>query len=254
MCAASVFLSCSSRPEPTGKSQQQSGKDIILIEQEMVLIPGGEFTMGSEDESEEYYPHKVYIDSFYLDKYEVTNAQYLKYIEDTGAPYPIFWGIDKFRCGDNFPNHPIIGISWAQAQKYAEWCGKRLPTEAEWEYAARGGLDGVNFPNGDDTSLEEMNFKGSDGTDPVGTYPPNGYGLHETCGNVGEWVADWWSDDYLKNSPYKNPQGPEDGTFKVVRGGGWFAGKYCNRVYARTAIPANWVDFNAGFRCAKNLH
>ncbi len=250
LCVLSVvlFLSCSKKSPP--EREMQVSKEMVPG---MVLIPGGEFTMGKETKSGSYPEHQVYVDSFYMDKYEVTNSEWLEYCEDTEKEKPIFWGVEKFRCGLDYPNHPVIGVSWAQAKAYADWCGKRLPTEAEWEYAARGGLEGKNFPNGDDVTLDEVNFKGSEGTDPVGSYDPNGYGLYDMAGNVGEWVADWWRDDYYENSPTENPQGPEEGTFKVVRSGGWFAGKYCNRVYASIALPEHWVDFNAGFRCVKDL-
>jgi formylglycine-generating enzyme required for sulfatase activity len=243
-----IFLSCSKQSTP-----EREVPIVAAVVPGMVLIPGGEFMMGKDTEDGEHPEHKVYVDSFYMDQYEVTNLEWLEYCEDTGKDLPIFWGVDKFRCGLDYPYHPVVGVSWAQSEAYAEWCGKRLPTEAEWEYAARGGLEGQHFPNGDDVTLDEVNYRGSEGTDPVGSYEPNGYGLCDMAGNVGEWVSDWWSEDYYINSPAENPQGPEEGMFKVVRGGGWFAGKYCNRVYARTAIPVNWVDFNAGFRCVKDI-
>ena len=106
---------------------------------EVVLVPGGEFPMGSDSEGDHSPVHKVHVDSFYMDKYEVTNAQYLRFCEATGHRLPEFWGMEGFRCGPDYPNHPVVTVSWYDATEYAKWCGKRLPTEAEWEYAAREG-------------------------------------------------------------------------------------------------------------------
>jgi sulfatase modifying factor 1 len=146
-------------------------------------------------------------------------------------------------------------VSWGDAQEYAEWCGKRLPTEAEWEYAGRGGLIGMNYPNGDTIDSTAANYFIKDavkGTVPVGSYPPNGFGLYDMAGNVVEWVSDYYDWDYYGVSPYENPQGPEKGKFRVIRGGGWHSGPYCNRVHFRSGLRGNWVDFNVGFRCVKN--
>lgn len=226
------------------------------VEAEMVLIPGGEFVMGKDDEGDCRPAHKVYIDSFHMDKYEVTNAQYLEFCKETGRALPEFWGMKQFRSGPNFPNHPVVGLSWSDARAYAEWAGKRLPTEAEWEYAARGGLVGMNYPHGNELDSAQANHTLADleGTVAVGSFPPNGYGLHDMAGNVWEWVADYHGGEYYKNSPYKNPTGPEKGKFKVIRGGGWHSGPSCNRVYYRNALPPNWIDFAVGFRCAKDKH
>ncbi len=215
----------------------------------MVLVPAGSFMMGAEGELEYSPPHEVYVDSFYIDKHEVTNAEYFEFCEATGRHLPEFWGMDIYHCGPDYPDYPVVGINWRDADAYATWAGKRLPTEAEWEYAARGGLEGKQYPYGDDMDSTMANFK-SKGTVPVGSYPPNGYGLYDMAGNVNEWVADYFGFDYYKNSPTENPQGPEIGKFKVFRGGGWHSGKSCNRVYFRNGLPVNWVDFNVGFRCA----
>jgi len=223
----------------------------------MVLIPAGEFMMGGESEDDHMPVHKVYIDSFYLDKYEVTNAEYQKYCDETGEPLPEFWGMARFHCGPEFPNYPVVGISWSEANKYAEWAGKRLPTEAEWEYAARGGLVNNNYPYGTDadTSRARFTFEGKTGGSlTVGSYPANGFGLHDMSGNVVEWVADYYDKDYYKVSPENNPAGPEDGKFKVIRGGGWHSGPYCNRVYFRNALRPNWHDIAVGFRCARDAN
>ena len=114
--------------------------------EELVLVPGGEFLMGSDSEGDHSPVHKVYIDSFYIDRCAVTNAQYLKFCEATGYRLPDFWGMEGFRCGPDYPNHPVITVSWYDATEYAKWCGKRLPTEADWEYAARGGSGGDELP------------------------------------------------------------------------------------------------------------
>jgi len=236
------------------QSDQESEKSVV-VQAELVLIPGGEFVMGEKGEGDHSPAHKVHIDSFYMDKYEVTNAQYLKFCEETGRQLPEFWGSKEFHNGPDFPNHPVVGISWRDAEDYAEWAGKRLPTEAEWEYAARGGLTGMNYPNGDelDSTLANYSLAGVDATAAVGNYPPNGYGLHDMAGNVWEWVADYYDEDCYKTSPSKNPGGPEDGRFKVIRGGSWHSGPGCNKVHYRNALPANWVDFAVGFRCVKDL-
>jgi iron(II)-dependent oxidoreductase len=236
------------------QSDQQPQK-AIEAQAEMVLIPGGEFVMGKDDEGVCGPAHKVYIDSFYMDKHEVTNAQYLEFCTQTGRALPEFWGMKQFRSGPDFPNHPVTGISWSDAKAYAEWAGKRLPTEAEWEYAARGGLADMSYPHGDELDSAQANYTLADleGTVAVGSFPPNGYGLHDMAGNVWEWVADYYDGEYYRKSPLENPAGPEDGKFKVIRGGGWHSGPYCNRVYYRNALPPNWVDFAVGFRCAKDV-
>ncbi|UCE17068.1 MAG: formylglycine-generating enzyme family protein [Gemmatimonadota bacterium] len=223
---------------------------------DLVLIPGGEFLMGKDGESEHSPAHSVYIDSFYIDAYEVTNSQYLAFCEETGHRLPEFWGMDAFHCGPGFAKHPVVGVSWSDAEAYAEWAGKRLPTEAEWEYAARGGLVGKNYPVGDDldSTLANFTMKGkTKGSAPVGSYPPNGYGLYDMVGNVVEWVSDYYAGDYYSASPYENPTGPEKGKFRVIRGGGWHSGPYCNSVFFRNALPGGWVDINVGFRCAKGI-
>jgi formylglycine-generating enzyme required for sulfatase activity len=220
---------------------------------EMALIPGGAFLMGGDVEDDHQPVHEVLVDSFYIDVHEVTNAQYFEFCTQTNRKLPEYWGMEEFRCGPDFPDHPVVGVGWKDATEYADWCGKRLPTEAEWEYAARGGLASQKYPNGDTIDTTLANYSVSEGTVPVRTYPPNGYGLYDMAGNVNEWVFDFYDANYYAISPHDNPTGPEDGKFHVIRGGGWHSGAYCNRVYRRCALIAYWVDFNVGFRCAKDL-
>jgi formylglycine-generating enzyme required for sulfatase activity len=219
---------------------------------ELILIPGGDFLMGANSEGDHSPVHLVRLDAFYMDRYEVTNAQYLSFCRATGHRVPEFWGMSGFRSGPEYPNHPVVGVSWRDAADYAAWCGKRLPTEAEWEYAARGGVGGLDFPNGDSLQPSDGNYNKSNqgGAVAVGSYRANGFGLHDMQGNVVEWVADFYDAEYYASSPTDNPQGPERGRFRVIRGGGWHSGASCNKVYYRNALPPNWVDFGVGFRCA----
>jgi len=214
----------------------------------MVLIPAGEFMMGDHDGDGWDYErpvHAVYLDAFYIDKYEVTNAQFKKFVEANPE-----WGNDRIDPryhdgdylldwnGNNYPegkgDHPVICVSWYAAAAYAQWAGKRLPTEAEWERAARGTFVGEgNYKRyvwGDEWPPPEGagNFYSQymDGYDddypetaPVGRFNPNGYGLHDMAGNVWEWCQDWYDDDYYSRSPRENPTGPNSGNYRVIRGG-----------------------------------
>ena len=223
-------------------------------ERGMVLIPAGEFEMGKEAEGSDFSPsHRVRISAFYLDKHEVTNAQWRAFCEATERKLPDFWGMEEFHCGADYPDHPVLGVSWSAARAYAQWCGLRLPTEAEWEYAARGGLLGKNYPSGDEFDSTLYAKSGPLKTVPVGSFAPNDYGVCDMTGNVAEWTSDYYDEEYYQKCPRENPQGPEDGIFRVIRGGGWHTGPWCSRVYVRNALKGNWVDFNVGLRCARHL-
>ena len=221
----------------------------------MVLIPAGEFVMGSEGTGDDSPAHTVRIRAFTLDRSEVTNAEYAAFCKATGRALPFFWGLDRFRSGPKYPDHPVIGVNSGDAREYAKWRGKRLPTEAEWEYAARGGLGGMKYVDGNTLDSSKVNFTRSkqDGPLAVGSYEPNGYGLYDMAGNVQEWVADRYGAEYYATSPAEDPQGPEQGRFRVIRGGGWYPGPMCMDVGLRYALPSNWVDFNVGFRCVRDV-
>ena len=224
----------------------------------MVLIPGGEFNMGVKTNPNAPYVddpvHRVRVDSIYIDKYEVTNVQYLKFCEATGHKLPEFWGMDQFCSGPDFPDHPVTGVTWPDAMAYAEWKGLRLPTEAEWEFSARGGLENKKYPNGDPMNPSLANYNGTQGEAmSVGSYPPNGYGLFDMAGNVTEWVLDYYEKDYYLAGPKVNPMGPGAGKRRVIRGGGWRSGSMCCTVNFRQSLRPNWVDFNVGFRCARSI-
>ena len=222
----------------------------------MVLIPKGAFNMGknSANPSDWKPEHKVFIDSFYMDKYEVTNKEYFEFCKATNNSLPIFWGMKEFRCGMDFPDFPVVGVSFIDAEKYAQWTNKRLPTEAEWEYAARGGLIDKNFPHGDRIDSTIANYsKKYKGIIKVGTFQPNGFGLYDMSGNVWEWVSDNYSSEYYSISPNSNPKGPDSGRFKVIRGGSWHSGGMCVQNFFRNGLSASWVDFAVGFRCAKSF-
>ena len=220
----------------------------------LILIPAGEYTMGSPG-SEEMPPHRVRIDAFLLDEHEVTNAQYQAFCQATEAELPVFWGLERFRCGEEWPDHPVVGVSQSQAGKYAEWVGKRLPTEAEWEYAARAGSE-LRFGAVDTLTTDLANYKQSErqATAPVKSYPPNAFGLYDLIGNVREWTADRYGAEIPENDVVTdNPTGPDTGRWRVLKGGGWYSGSSCNTAHVRNALPRHWSDFNLGFRCARDV-
>jgi iron(II)-dependent oxidoreductase len=224
---------------------------------EMVLIPAGEFQMGdSLDGMSNALPvHTVYLDAFYIDIYEVTNAQYKKFMDATGYKAPTYWNLLDYWNDPNYnaPNNPVVGVSWYDAKAYADWAGKRLPTEAEWEKAARGGLVGKRYPWGDVLTYDDANYNGIGlkdrwtYTSPVGSFAPNGYGLYDMAGNVWEWCADWYDGSYYANSPKSNPKGPDSGSYKVLRGGSWNSDDNLRTAHRSPSDPTG--DVRHGFRC-----
>ena len=299
-------IACGSSPTKDSNPNEEVKKPSL---ENMVLIPAGEFLMGvpegegSFDESPQY---KVYLDSYYIDQYEVTNAQFKEFVEATGyvtyaerkgsgevwnpmewgplslltlpgvnwrypntwigkdepnpnegwkknRPHPEAWENYNF---DDRMNYPVVQVSWNDAQAYTAWTGKRLPTEAEWEKAARG-TDGRKWPWGNefDRDNEDVTVHtniGSEGPLPVGCFPAgiSPYGVYNLAGNVQEWVADWYAPDYYANSLLNNPKGPNIGEFRVRRGGSWKQFKSyqvlsANRAYQLPDYSSNFV----GFRC-----
>lgn len=244
--------------EPSGPSSlptRITGKDGVP----MVLIPAGEFQMGSNDGRDSEKPvHTVYLDAFYMDVYEVTNAQYRKFTNATGHKAPklkYYWNDSRI----NSPDQPVVGVSWHDAKAYCDWAGKRLPTEAEWEKAARGGLVGKKYPWGDNITHDDANYDDTytDGEDrweysaPVGSFAPNGYGLYDMAGNVREWCADWF--DYYSSSPGRNPTGPSSRTRRVLRGGSWVNQTDFLRVAYRFLYTPTGTEAGIGFRCVADV-
>jgi formylglycine-generating enzyme required for sulfatase activity len=220
----------------------------------MVLIPAGEFQMSdSLDGMWDALPvHTVYLDAFYIDIYEVTNAQYKKFMDATGHKASVYWNDPNY----NAQNNPVVGVSWDDAKAYADWADERLPTEAEWEKAARGGLSGKKYPWGDEVTHDNANYGGTggkdiwNGTSPVGSFDPNGYGLYDMAGNVWEWCADWYGGNYYANSPKLNPIGPSSGSYRVLRNGSWYDDTYYLRVASRYYSDPRIIHSSVGFRCA----
>ncbi len=222
----------------------------------MRYIPGGTFAMGSATgDADEQPVHRVYLSPFWLDRHEVTNAMYRLCVTARVCEQPADVGLF---ADARYNDYPVAYVSWYDAQTYCQWAGGRLPTEAEWEYAARGGLEGLLYPWGDE---EPTCIPGAPngaqyracGTQlaPVMTYAPNGYGVYDMAGNVWEWVLDWYQADYYRSSPPRNPLGPEHGVARVLRGGSRLNYapelRVANRSWETPATKRGYI----GFRCAR---
>lgn len=259
----------------------------------MVLVPAGDFTMGSTTGNSGELPvHTVYLDAFYIDKYEVTNAQFKQFINASGYTnqaywsaagwnartsggwtQPLYWTDGDYHSGPTWPDFPVVGVSWYEAEAYANFAGKRLPTEAEWEKAARG-TDQRTYPWGEGLDGSRANYYGSgdpyedgynNGSTPAGFYDgrldstsnfqttdsPSFYGAYDMAGNVWEWVADW--EGAYSASPVSNPTGPLTGSSRMLRGGAWNEHSSTLRsAYRRSSIP-HPRSIGVGFRCARTL-
>jgi sulfatase modifying factor 1 len=252
---------------------QASGSDLIFVisaadnqYRDMVYIPGGPFKMGRKFQQDEKPIHTVTVQGFYMDKFEVTVKQFREYCQKTRRTMPRqpYW---------NDENHPVVNVSWIEANQYTKWAGKRLPTEAEWEYAARSGSIGNYYDWGnvrpfrkkganiaDEALRTEKQFwriwKGYyDGfvyTSPVGSFYATVFGLHDMTGNVLEWCADWYAKDYYSRSPNANPKGPGEGIHRSIRGGAWnFSPRdvlTTRRFHYRPDVKLDHL----GFRCVKD--
>lgn len=221
---------------------------------EWVSIPAGSFIMGSPEtepgRDPDEIPHEVTLKAFKISRFEITFEQYDLFCESTGRQKPDDEGWGR-------GNRPVINVSWIDANEFARWTGCRLPTEAEWEYACRAGTT-TAFNTGDDITTLLANFNGNypvsiivkgeyEGkTLPVGSYPPNSWGLYDMHGNVWEWCKDWYGE--YKTGPQSNPKGPSSGSFIVRRGGSWYGSeKYCRSANRNFSDPAHSYNF-IGFR------
>ena len=231
---------------------------------EMVLIPAGSFILGDEirGDFDEKPQRVIYLDAFYIDKYEVTNADYRRFtkmLKRREPMIPVFEDDVNLLKGDD---QPVVGVTWLDAKAYCQWAGNRLPTEAEWEKAARG-EDGLIWPWGDEFNPKAVNGRGeADGykySAPVGSFElgRSPYGLYDMSGNVSEWVADWYDQFYYKEAPFKNPKGPEDpGIIQVLS---YRGGSYTNTAHDLRASKRfggahlERGESNVGFRCARDF-
>ncbi len=249
------ICACSGQNEP-----QSSGHAT-----DMVFIPAGEFLMGSDGPdapADEQPAHIVDVPAFYIDRFEVTNEQYRRFVIETGHAPPrsadpreasFNWTGSDYPAGTG--DHPAVLVSWHDAAAYAAWAGKRLPTEAEWEKAARSGMAGQKFPYGDRLELSQANFHKSylrtNKLRPVGAFEPTALGLYDMAGNVWEWCHDWYRADYYRSGAAVNPQGPVNGDYKVFRGGSWMNDEPFLRCAQRGKNSPDHKSPAVGFRCVR---
>ena len=248
----------------------------------LARIPAGEFLMGSAAAEDDERPvHRVYVGEYFIGRFPVTQDEYSRFVRATGYPPPAIRSLPMIASGGRdtlfrdlaapyvwnhdppvgFGAHPVVMVGYDDAIAYCKWLSNaigravRLPTEAEWEKAARGGVDGHRYPWGDDIDpsrcnmLPDPSLKRQRATRPTGTYPPNGFGLYDMIGNVWEWVSDWYAEDYYSAAETRDPHGPESGNMRIVRGGSWVTDDVnLLRCAYRHKVPPDTYTYSIGFR------
>ncbi|MDD5222456.1 MAG: formylglycine-generating enzyme family protein [bacterium] len=268
---ASVTIKLEESEEVVRKKEEKVAEEVAKKKYpDMAYIPTGEFMMGCNssvdnqcgDDGKPY--HQVTLDAYYIDKYEVTVAEYQKCVNTLKCDAPKSKSDNQY-CNWGYSdrgNHPVNCVDWHDANNYCEWAGKRLPTEAEWEKAARG-TDGRKYPWGNETANCDYmvigyggNGCGKDSTWPVGSKPKGAspYGVMDMAGNVWEWVSDWYDSGYYGKSPSRNPQGPSSGSSRVIRGGSWNYGTGSLRASGRGSTRWAYRGDNLGFRCVRQIN
>ena len=260
---------------PEGK-KLASERAKLPVKDDMVAIPAGSFLMGSTRQVDrnaypaEFPQRRIYLDAYEIDKYEVSALQFLRFVLATDRLPLIDWRYDGGNFQESMMHHPVMHVAWYDADAYCKWAGKRLPTEAEWEKAARG-EDGRVYPWGNQPAgLSRSNFGRTGLSGPVRDrperlmlYPPvisvdkyenavSPYGVFQMAGNVSEWVADWYDAKYYSSGPDRNPPGPSQGTQKAFRGGGWVDSTPAVRAAQRNGADPNMKMNWLGFRCARS--
>jgi len=245
-------------PVPRQSGAQTNRKDGLSY----VWIAPGEFWMGATPgdtgaQADEKPGHRVRITKgFWLGETPVTVAAYKRFAQEKGRAMP---PAPNFNPEWSKEDHPVVRVTREEAIAYCEWAGGRLPSEAEWEYAARGGKDGLKYPWGNDITPENANYRGSkwDGTSPVRSYPANALGLYDMAGNVWEWVADWYEKDYYASLPSdkaaEDPRGPQSGKVRVLRGGSFIYVAWYLRAAGRGLSEPDGRDSSSGFRCVREV-
>ncbi len=272
--AATQSEPADSEPVAAPATAQQAGEQIYLplavqahpAITEEVLIPAGSFQMGCDSNNSaetcdftEQPLHMVTLDTYYIDKYEVTNARYKACVDAGQCTTPgesSSYSRLSYYGNAAFNDYPVIYVNWYQATAFCTWAGKRLPTEAEWEKAARGASDTCTYPWGNSAPISTLlNYASNVGdTTQVGAYPAGAspYGVMDMAGNVYEWVNDRYGGDYYSVSPISNPQGPATATARVFRGGSWSNyGSYVRAAFRFYNYPEYWVNI-LGFRCVRS--
>ncbi|MGH9702060.1 MAG: formylglycine-generating enzyme family protein [Candidatus Acidiferrales bacterium] len=242
----------------TSPAHGDSNSQIQVQEPALVRIPEGWFEMGSETGQDNERPvHRVWTGAFEFAVYQVTHSDYARFLKAIRLDAPPNWDSPEL----SLPDQPAVSVNWFEAVAYCEWLSLatgrryRLPTEAEWERAARGGLEGKLYPWGDEPpeSLPNYATRWKTGPEPVGGDKPNGYGLLDIGANVHEWCSDWYALEYYSVSPESNPRGPDEGSRRSSRGGSWRHYTKVSRCAARSSIPPEFKYADYGFRVARDL-
>jgi formylglycine-generating enzyme len=246
------------------RSPTVTSNSLTIEEPPCVLIPAGYFLMGSDQGQDEERPaHRVWVDAFEMAAFQVRNRDYAVFLESDRHPKPKHWDDPNF----NHPDQPVVAVSWIEAVKYCDWLSMlpgrryRLPTEAEWERAARGGRDGLVYPWGNEAPGDWPEYvkrwsgevRGPLPVGPAGGSTPNPYGLYNVSENVHEWCADWFGRNYYAQSPKRNPCGPDIGDRRASRGGSWRHQIKVSRCSARSSIPPLFEYADYGFRVVREM-